>query len=40
MLVAPLGGEEEGCPRIFLKSSPKGEMKGIKGRTIFLISKN
>jgi hypothetical protein len=40
MLVAPLGGKEGGCPKIFLKSSPKGKMKGIKGRTIFLTSKN
>ena len=40
MLVAPLGGEEGGCPQIFLKSSPKGETKGIKGRRILLTSKN
>jgi hypothetical protein len=40
MLVAPLAGEEEGCLKIFLKSSPKGKMNGIKGGTIFLTSKN
>ena len=40
MLVAPLAGEEGGCLKIFLKSSPKGKMNGIKGRTIFLTSKN
>ena len=39
MLVAPLGGEEEGCPKSFPKT-PKGKIKGIKGRTIFLTSKN
>jgi hypothetical protein len=35
-----LAGEEEGCPKIFLKSSPKAKMKAIKGRIIFLTSKN
>ena len=35
-----MADEEEGCPKIFLKNSPKGKMKGIKGRTIFLTSKN
>ena len=40
MLVAPLGGEKGGCPKLFLNSSPKRKMKGTKGRTIFLTSKN
>ena len=35
----PLLGEEGGCRKSFPKT-PKGKIKGIKGRTIFLTSKN
>jgi hypothetical protein len=31
-----LGGEEEGCPKTFLKSFPKGKMRGIKKQNVVL----